>query len=168
MMWLAWYCLPCAKRSSAWTTEQRRPGRQVQAQRCGPGFETQVGSLQGLAIEVEVQALGTLDLDPGQPGTDEQAITGQQVTQRAQHFLWGRQHGDIEQAIIDYRIRAQLLPASRLAAIADTQCQQIPLPVEIRPCSSTEAARSSLKREAGEQIAAARTFFRSSDVLAVT
>lgn len=133
--------------------EQRRPGRQVQAQRCGPGFETQVGSLQGLAIEVEVQALGALDLDPGQPGTDEQAITGQQVTQRAQHFLWGRQHGDIEQAIIDYRIRAQLLPASRLAAIADTQCQQVPLPVEIRPLQLDRGRLQFAEAcEAGEQI----------------
>src|SRR5690606_34269064 len=102
MTWLALCCSPCARKSSAWTTEQWRPCRQMQAQ-CGrPGLEAQVVGLQRLAIEVDVQPLRALDLDPGQPGPDEQAVTGQQLTQGSYHLLRCWQDGDVEQAVVHH------------------------------------------------------------------
>ena len=119
----------------------------MQAQRTWQRRKAQAVGLQRLAIEVDVQPLRTGDLDPGQTRPHEQTFTRQQITKGAYHFLGCWQDGDIEQAIIDLRFRAQYLSATGLATVADPQRQQVALPLEARPDSSTEAACSSLKRD---------------------
>ncbi|MNC67098.1 hypothetical protein D3C75_1175640 [compost metagenome] len=105
----------------------------MQVQRRRPCLKAQVGSLQRLAIEVDVHPLRTLDLDPWQPGPNEQAVTAQKVPQSPHHFLWCRQNSDVKQTVVDHGFGAQHLPAPSLSAIADTQRQQIPLPMEAWP-----------------------------------
>ncbi|KPY75249.1 Unknown protein sequence [Pseudomonas syringae pv. syringae] len=102
-----------------------------------PGLETQVLARQRLTVQIDIQALGGLELYPRQTRANEHIVDTQpalqKAPQRADHFLRRWQDADVEKTIIGHRGRAQLVSTARLPTIADTQCKQVTAPMKIRP-----------------------------------
>ena len=91
------------------------------------------------AIQIEGQRLWAINLNPRQLRADGHALKrgclaiGHQSADRARHFAgeFGH-HGQVQQAVVDERFRAQHLAATGLPAIAQAQCDEVALPLELR------------------------------------
>ncbi|KAF1012127.1 MAG: hypothetical protein GAK32_00342 [Pseudomonas fluorescens] len=121
-------------------------------------------AFERLAVQIDVKPFGLFDLDPRQARPHEQVVQsptiGHQAAQRTHHLLGRRQDADVQQAVIRQRIRAQHMPAARLAPVADPQRQQLATPVEARPLQfCTGGPQLTEAGQAGEQIGGAPQHF---------
>ncbi|RMO67873.1 hypothetical protein ALQ35_05692 [Pseudomonas fluorescens] len=138
----------------------------MHAQGFGQSTEAQVVTFQRLTIQVDVQPFGHLDLDPRQARPHKHIVqpptVAHQGEQRADHLLGRRQNADIQQAVIGQCVRAQHMPTARLASVADTQREQVALPVKVRPFQlAISGLQFAETRQAGEQVGrAAEHFFQ--------
>lgn len=138
---------------------------QMQTQGTGFGTKTQTCTFHRFAVEIQVQALQRFHLQPGQPCADRNALQaknapGQQRAQGADDILRRRHDADIEQTIVDARLRTKQMPATGLSPVTDAKSQKLALPLEIRPMKTTGCrAHFGKAAEPGKQIGGATQDF---------
>jgi len=117
--------------------EQRAPGGQLHGQSPRQELEAEARVGQRLTVEVDLEALLSLDLEPGHACADERAADSfESVTQQDPQglrdlLLWKLwQEADVEQAVIEHGLRTQLVTSTRLASVPDGEDEESPFPRE--------------------------------------
>ncbi len=79
--------------------------------------------------------MGGGDLKPGGDAVDNirRVFRIRQGAEEGRDQLFAGENAQMQQAVVNQRLRTQLLAAARLAAVADADDQRIALPVKVLP-----------------------------------
>lgn len=121
----------------------------------------QSGAGKRLAVEVDVDCLRRFDVQPRDArthrhGIDAQQAPAEQGAQGADGIRRSRHDAQIEQTVINGRLRTEQLTAASLPTVADTKGEEVAFPIETRTAEATSRRMDFRKAgEAGQQIGAA-------------
>src|SRR5690606_2153709 len=111
-----------------------------------------------LSVQIDVHPFHHLELHPGQARAyrdrvDATQSASQHRPQRPYRVCGCRHDAQIEQTVIDTGRWAEHLAAAGLTTIADTECEELALPVELRSAkASGNRMHLAQAREPGDQV----------------